>query len=472
MKKTVVIDSMFEYERTAFLEDGELKELIFQEKNTLNIGDIVVGKIKKILPGKFIFIDIGDEKSAFLCQTDKKEKNIFEFDINKNKEILKFKEGDDLIVQIEKEGTDLKGIAVTTKLSLTGKYAVILLNDSHIGISKKIEQNRDKLKEIVGEILPEGYGIILRTNCQNIDYNILKNEILYLIEKSKRIINFGRYVKSPNILYREKKEADKLIIDLLEENDEIILNNEERFKEIKEENVFNNIKLYKEPMPIFEAYSIENQIEKVFNNKIWLKSGGFIIIDEIEAMCIIDVNTGKNTQKNFDKMILNTNLEAIKECAKQIRLRNLSGIIIIDLIDMKSEEDKELVFQEMKKYAKKDRQPINIYPINELGVLQLTRKKGKKSINRVIMKTCSYCNGTGKIKNENYIANQIKNKIISIFSNTIYNKLIINCNSKVANCLLKNFNIEKLEENFNSKIIINTIPKSKLDYFEIEKIKE
>lgn len=469
MKKTVVIDSIFEYERTALLEDGELKEIIFEEKGSFNVGDIVVGKIKKILPNKFIFIDIGDEKSAFLCLTDKKEKNLFKFDEYKKKNVLKFKEGDEILVQIQKYGTDLKGICVTSKISLTGKYAVILLNDNHIGISKKIESNREELKKIAEEILPENYGIILRTNCQNIEIETLKKEIIDLVYKSKEIIEKSNYIKAPKIIYKEKKESEKLIVDLLNFEDEIFINNIERKEEIEKLKIFENIKLYDDKLPIFEAFCIETQIEKLFNNKIWLKSGGFIVIDEIEAMTIIDVNTGKNIEKNFEKMILKTNLEAIKEIAKQINLRNLNGMIMIDLIDMENKEDREKVFEEMKKYSKKDRQPITVYPINELGILPLTRKKGRNSISKMIMNTCNICNGTGKIKNENYICNTIKNKIISILSNTIYNKITINCHIKVSNNLNKN--IEFIKQKYNACIEIHPINTTKLDYFEIEKTK-
>lgn len=471
MKKTIIIDSIFDYERTALLENGELKEIIFQENKGFNIGDILIGRVKKILPGKFIFIDIGHERNAFLCLTDKKEKGLFQFDNNKNKFILNVKEGEEIIVQIEKEGTDLKGIAVTSRLTLTGKYCVLLLNENHLGISKKIEENRDSLKQMAKEILPKEYGLILRTNCKNISIDILKEELLYLIEKSKKILELGKYLKAPKVLYFEKKQCEKIIIDLLKDGDEVFLNNKELFEKFKEEKIFNNINFYDESMPIFEAFSIESQLDKVFHNKIWLKSGGFIIIEDLEAMTVIDVNTGKNIQKDYDKMVLKTNLEAIKECAKQIRLRNLSGIILIDLIDMNKDEDKKLIFDEIKKLAKEDRQPINIYPINELGIMQLTRKKGLKPVYEMIMNTCPMCNGLGKVKNESYIANQIKNKTISILSNTIYNKIVISSNSKIINALNKSFNVEILEKKYNAKIELNTILTSKFDYFEIEKIK-
>lgn len=471
MKKTIVIDSIFDYERTALLENGELKEIIFTEKSSFNIGDILVARIKKILPNKFIFLDIGDEKNAFLCLTDKKEKHLFQFDENKKKDVLKVKEGQEIIVQIQKEGSDLKGISVTTRLTLTGKYCVLLLNENHLGISKKIEENREALKQMAKEILPEGYGIILRTNCKDISIDILKEELLYLIEKSKKIIEIGQYSKAPYVLYNEKKQYEKMIIDILKDEDEVFLNSEEDFKSLKAQNIFPNINFYKETIPIFEAFSIENQLEKVFNNKIWLKSGAFIIIDNVEAMTIIDVNTGKNIQKDYEKMVLKTNLEAIKECAKQIRLRNLSGIIMIDLIDMKNQDDKNTIFMEMKKLAKEDRQPITIYPINELGILQLTRKKSLKPLSEVIMNTCPFCSGIGKVKNENFIANEIKNRIISILSNTIYNKLIISSNAKIINSL-NSFNIQKLGQKFNAKIELNVASKTKFDYFEIEKIKE
>lgn len=464
---------MFGYKRTALLENNHLKEIVVEENNAFNIGDILVAKVKKILPSKFAFLDIGEEKNAFLALNDKKEKGLYSYDENKKKYVLQIKEGQDLIVQVEKEGTDLKGMTVTTNLKLTGKYLVLLLKEENIGISKKIDidEQRETFNKIAKEILPKGYGIIFRTNCKNISKNIIENELIELIKNGEEILEKGKYLMPPNLLYKAKSETEKMIIDVLEEEDEVIVNNRDEYLKLLDNMIFKNIRLYEDSLPIFEVFSVEQQLEKLMHNKIWLKSGAFLIIEKFEAMTVIDVNTGKNVQKKYDEMVLKTNLEALKEALNQIRLRNLSGIIILDLIDMKSQEDKIKIYETAKRFAKEDRNSIIMYPITELGLLQMTRKKRLKPIYEVIMKNCNACNGFGKVKNENYIANTIKNKLISICSNTIFNKIIISSNSKIIKALRDNFNIKEIEDKFSVEITTNVINTNKIDYFEIEKFK-
>lgn len=470
MKRQLIIDSFFGYERTALLEDNELKEVIIEYKNNFNIGDIFVAKIKRILPNKFAFVDLGADRNAFLGIIDKKEKGLYIYDENKKKNVLNIKEGQDIVVQVNKEGTDLKGVTVTTNITITGKYVVLLLNEESIGISKKIETNekRDFLKNIAKNVLPKGYGVIFRTNCNKVEKEIVENEILFLIEKGKKIYEKSKYTKSPAKIYYANTQAEKIVIDLLEESDEIIVNNTEAFQKFK--SIFNNTSLYEENIPIFEAYSIETKIEKALHNKIWLKNGGFLIIDYIEAMTVIDVNTGKNIQKRYNDMIFKTNMEAIYQIAKEVRLRNISGIIMIDLIDMKDNFQKEEIFNTMKNLCKKDRLPMNIYPINELGIMYITRKKELKSLYEMVTAICPMCLGLGRIKNENYISDIIKSKIISIFKNTIYNKVIISSNSKVINSLNKQMNFIEFEKKYNKIVETKIIQTCRFDYFEIEKI--
>ena len=466
MGKMLIIDSLFSYDRAGFIEDDELKEVVIEEKNTFQIGDIFIAKVKKILPSKFAFLDLGYDKNAFLGLTDKKQKNVYTFNEKTKKFTINLKQGQDILVQIEKKGTDIKGPSVTTNLTLTGKYIVLLLCEKSISISKKIDDldKREFLKNYAKEILPENYGIIFRTNCLNTDICEIREEIVSLIEQAKNLLEKSNYIKSPNRLLFAKTEIEKIICDILKENDKIITNSIENYNYLK--NKFINVELYTDNLPIFEAYSIESKIQKIFNNKIWLKSGGFLVIDYLEAMTVIDVNTGKNISKNLDDIIFKTNKEAIEQISKEIRLRNISGIILIDLIDMKNKEYKEELFQYMKQLVKKDRMPINVYPINELFIMQLTRKKTTKPLYEIISKPCFMCDGTGRTQNEIYIANTIKNKIISIFSNTIYNKVIVYANNSVIKCLedIKTFDFKGKEIEFNA------IYNSRFDYFKIEKI--
>ncbi len=465
MNKILVIDTLFNYERAGLLEDNELKEVTIEEKNSFKVGDIFIAKVKNIVPKKFAFVDLGYDKNAFLGITDKKQKDLYIFNEKTNKYTLNLKEGQDILVQVDKQGTNLKGASVTTNLTLTGKYIVLLLNEKSIAISKKID-NKDKrefLKQFANENLPKDYGIIFRTNCLEASEKEIQGEVLCLIDKGKNLLEKANYIKAPKRLFCAKTEAEKIIIDILDKNDKVITNTKESYDNLKK--IFNNVEFYNDKLPIFEAYSIENKIEKAFNNKVWLKSGGFLIIDIVEAMTIIDVNTGKNITKSFDDMIFKTNKEALEQIAKEIRFRNISGIILIDLIDMKNEEHKKQLELYMKQLCKNDRMPINVYSINELGIMYITRKKSLCSLYEMVSSTCFMCNGSGRIKSDEYVANTILNQIISIFSNTIYNKVIVYANKRV----LKYLDIIVIKD---KKIEYIEIETSKVDYFKIDKFKE
>ena len=465
MTKTLVVDALFSYERAGLLENNELTEVVIEKKSDLQIGDIFIGKVKKILPQKFAFVDLGYDKNAFLGITDKKQKDLFIYNEKTKKHVLNLKEGQDIAVQIDKQGTEIKGASVTTNLTLTGKYIVLLLKEQSISISKKIddEQKRESLKLFAKQHLPKNYGVIFRTNCTNAQTEDIKTEMLNLIKKANDLMQKIDYIKAPAKLVCAKTEIEKIITDVLTENDKVVTNSKENFESIK--TYFNNVELYQDKLPIFQAFSIESKIEKAFNNKVWLKSGGFLMIDYAEAMTIIDVNTGKNITKAFDEMAFKTNKEALEQIAKEIRLRNISGIILIDLIDMKNKEYKQELETYMKKLVKQDRMPIVTYPINELFIMQLTRKKGLKPLYEIISKPCPMCNGTGKIKNEVYIANSIKNQIISIFANTIYTKIEVYANNNVIQCL-ENMDIENID---GKTVNLNVIYPPRFDYFNIEK---
>ena len=209
MDKTLIIDSLFNYERAGLLENNELKEVIIEEKGSFQVGDIFIGRVKKILPNKFAFIDLGYDKNAFLGITDKKQKGLYTFNENTNKYVLNLKEGQDILVQIDKQGTDIKGASVTTNLTLTGKYIVLLLNEKSIAISKKIEnrEKREFLKKVANENLPQGYGIIFRTNCVNVNDEHIKNEIINLIKKAKDLLEKANYIKPPTRVFFAKTEV-------------------------------------------------------------------------------------------------------------------------------------------------------------------------------------------------------------------------------------------------------------------------
>lgn len=470
MKRELVVDYSNFYTRNAILENFELIDLIVEEHDVPQTGSIYIGKVKKILKGKFAFIDIGHEKNTFLNLIDPQEQHLY--DTKNNKKFLSIREEDKILVQIKKDGTDLKGALVTTNLSITGKYIVLFLNNTNISISNKITDTdfKNKLKQMVIDILPKGYGAIIRTNAKNAPKDLIQKEIHSLIEKSKLIFSSKEKLKFPSKIYSESSETEKIIRDYLSQDDFVYINSKTEYEKLKNNSDFKNIILYKDKLPIFQNFNIENQIEKAFHRKIWLKSGGFIIIDEVEAMNIIDVNSGKNIHKNYEKMVFKTNLEAIEESFKQIKLRNLSGMILIDLINTKDKDHAKILFEKFTQIASKDKSKISSISMTDLGLLQLTRKKTKKSLREVFTKSCPTCAGVGVVYNEQYIANIIKNQVLFIFSETNFNLVRIHSNRRVIDAFKEMLDIKKFNRNNKKLIETSIIQTAKFDYFEIEKL--
>jgi len=473
--KKILVDGLSEFFRTAVMENGELVELIIEEKNKLfTVGSIYAGVVKKILPSQFAFIDIGDSNNTFLHLTDNKERNIFE----DNK--LKIKCGQEIIVQVIKEGTEEKRPVVSSMITLSGKFIVLLFNDKGVNISRKIddETERARLLSLGNKIISqssETFGVIIRTNCLEASEKDICDEAEKLIDEYKRIVKIGTYTKAPAEIYKAENETEKIIRDLLKfDTDEVIMN------DISEYNNFvskysgkGNVVFYDGVVPMFDHFFAEKQIEKALHNKIWLKCGGFIVIDYAEACTVIDVNTGKNSRGNHRDTVLKTNAEAAREIAKQLRLKNLSGMIIIDFIDMEYSEDIEKVTQILKNEVKKDRVGVNVVGMTELGLMQITRKKIRRPLSKMLTCKCPSCNGNGFIFNEYFIADKIKNEIFSIFASTIYKKVVIVSSKKIIDILKgKNDEYKLIEEKFRAKIEFNVILTKNFNYYNIEKYKE
>lgn len=397
--KRILVDSRDFGTRIGIVEDGLLVELVYEPKNSMPIvGNIYAGKIMNVLPGmQAAFIDIGREKNAFLYYGNNKDDN---------GNVIKPKAGNDVIVQVEKAEIGSKGSVLTKKISFPGKFLVIIPNDNKIGISKKItdSEERQRIKDIVRGLLPEGFGAIIRTDGEGKSYEIYKKEIDRLVSISEGVLKKAEYIKAPAMLYTDVNGAEKAVRDYFHEDiDEIVVNSSEDYNTLLELcDEFNTsadkIKLHSDGTELFGSYYVESQAKAAFNRQVWLKSGGFIIIEQTEACVVIDVNTGKYTGRaDLQKTILKTNMEAALEIAHQLRLRNLNGMIIIDFIDMKSESDRRLVQKTLEEAVSKDRLQTIVVGMTELGLMQLTRKKKRQSIMQLMTKTCPVCGGTGRV---------------------------------------------------------------------------
>lgn len=390
MKELVILNS--ENRRIiALIEDEELVEKYEEDDNNKSIeGNIYVGKVQNVLTGlQSAFVNIGEKRNAFIHVKDILPK----IDITKNEEVEKepinklIKPGDPIIVEVKKEAVDKKGPRLSTHISLTSRFIVFMPNSPFVTVSSKIEdvRERERLKNIVEKYLPQNTGAIIRTVSENRSEEDIKEDIIKTIDKWKNI-KLKPIEKYPQKIYDKGGVLKKTIVDLVDSNlDKIIVENQKDYELVKNilEEINSNIKIEVD-QKISQKYSLEKQLKAIENTKVWLKNGGFITIEKTEALVAIDVNSGKFIGKDdAEETITEVNLEAAKEISKQIRLRDISGIIVIDFIDMKKEENKRAVIEEIIKNSKKDRSKVQVEEFTKLNLMEITRKhiNSKKKFN-------------------------------------------------------------------------------------------
>jgi len=436
MPQKIIINKDDTLIRIAILENNILEELIIEKTDKQTIqGNIYKGKIAAILPGlDSAFINIGLNKNAFLHSSDavypypdliKKEGKSKRKKIYSKKPKIEeiFREAQEIIVQINKEPYRTKGPRVTTNISLPGRFLVYLpLSRNSGGISRKIEDKaeRQRLRRILKSITKDENNFIIRTAALNINEEDLKRDIIYLKRQWSFILKKFRKSQTIALLHTDLGIIEQIIRDIYNVNvEEILVDDYQESLQIRKvlknmnSNHHTNV-VYHKGVNIFEDYGIEKQINKALNRHIWLRSGGHIIIDETEALTTIDVNTGKFIgKKDNQETILKTNLEACEQIAKQLRLRSIGGIIVIDFIDMKSKVNRDKVLNELKNKLKKDRAKTRVYGFSELGVIEITRQRLRHSLRTLLTRSCQYCNGNGHILTESVIWQNVKYHIIS-----------------------------------------------------------
>ena len=450
MKKYLILSKSVYETKLALLEDNKLDEMYIERNNKKEItGNIYKGKVVDILNnGEIIFVDIGLEKNAFLSFENKKN-------------IPKFNVDDRLIVQTESEPRDEKGAKLTLDYSINGENLVLLPKSKNLSISKKIKdiEEVNRLKNI---FLSIDNGLILRTNSEGKseerllkEYKDLKN-IEKQINKDFEKINTGLLYDVNSIL----KKAVVLFDDSIEE---FIIDDEHIFKEIKylleeigKKDLIKKLRKYFKDEDIFEYYNINSQIERALDRKVYLDSGAYIIIEKTEALISIDVNTGQNTgNKTLQELIFQTNLEATKEIARQIKLRNLAGIIIIDFIDMKKFSNKKRILEKFKKYLSKDKVEINSVEYTILGLIQFTRKRQGKELALYYREKCQYCEGIGYFLSKDRIILNLLEDLNNQIKSQDIKKIVIRTKKdiiKELNKYIDNNKIEYIEDNNFYKI--------------------
>ena len=439
MYKELIVNVTGHETRVALLEDKSVVEFFIEKGEDSNIGgNIYKGRVQRVLPGmQASFVDIGLNQAAFLYVDDViTQQNLDEGEAppesradndtnlnNKHDLVIEkmLKEGHEIMVQIAKSPIGGKGARVTSYISLPGRYLVLMPNVDHIGVSKRIdnEEERERLRSIVREARPVNYGFILRTSAEGVDGELIKKEVVMLVNSWEAVKKKYRESRPPSILHRDLTVTFRAIRDLVtQEAEKVVIDSRFGYQAILK--YLNKIlpefairvECYDRPEPIFEYYRVEGAISRALKKKVWLKSGSFIVIEHTEALTSIDVNTGRFVgSHNFEETILKTNLEALKEIAYQIRLRNIGGIIVIDFIDMESHDNRNHVFTALKEIFEHDKCKTKILPMSEIGLIQMTRKRVRKSMNSCLCEPCRNCFGDGYVLARNTVAQKIYREI-------------------------------------------------------------
>jgi ribonuclease G len=410
--------------RVALLENGRLEEYSVERNTSRNIvGSVYKGRVKNIEMGlKAMFVDIGFEKNAFLHFWDAipaaLDSGIEEIDRpgRKQKKRITAKDipsiypvGSEVIVQVTKGPIGTKGPRVTTNLSFAGRYLVLMPFSDRSGISRKIEdpKERDRLRKILRELdIPEGLGVIIRTVGEGQRARYFVRDLRFLLDQWVKVEQRIKDQPAPSRVFEEPDLVERTVRDFLtEEIDEVLCDDQAATDRMNEmvgqisRRARNRIKFYDGATPIFESFGVQKQIDDAFHRQVWLRCGGYIVIDETEALVAIDVNTGRNKGgRDVEKTILQTNLEAADEIARQLRLRNVGGLIIGDFIDMKSRKDQQMVYTLMKERLKRDKAKTHVLPISQLGLMEMTRQRAQESLSDTIYENCPYCGGRGVVK--------------------------------------------------------------------------
>ncbi len=440
MAAEILINIRPQETRVAYVEAGILTDLKIERKTSPTlVGSIHRGRVLRVLPGmQAAFVDIGLEKAAFLYVGDIREDidsdNFLYSDKDEGTTVPDdeenpalttapktpiqdlLKEGQFILVQVSKDPMGTKGARLTTHISLPGRFVVYLPSLKHLGISRRIEseEERQRLKELVQKINPSG-GVIVRTAGEGASEESLRTDVEYLDRLSKEIFKTAEKKKTIGLIHQELDVELRALRDLMNEDVvSVFVDNEEAHRKVEKfvgqlmPKYKQNIIYYNEQKPLFDLYDIDLEISRSMDRKIWLKSGGYIVIDEAEALVVIDVNTGRYVgKKDLEDTILKTNLEAVREIAHQLRIRNCGGIIIIDFIDMEKETHREKVMSLLQEELKKDRSRTNISSMSALGLVEMTRKRIRPSLIKTLCHPCSYCEGKGYLKRKSTIAHEI-----------------------------------------------------------------
>lgn len=418
MTKKIIVNIMPEESRMALLEEGELLEVSVERTDNAHIvGNIYKGKIKNVLPGmQAVFVDIGRDKNAFLYTGDIAPGNLQGIGANGALTV-----GQDIIVQIIKDAIGTKGPRATTHLTLPGRYIVLMPTVDYIGISRRIDNDneRERLKNLAEKIRSEGTGVIIRTVAEGKEEADLRKDAEYLYNLWNSLAARAKRAHSPALLYRDVDMIIRVVRDnFTPDVDQLVVDSREAYGRVYDLLSYNSpellpkIVLHESKEDIFSHFNIDKEIAKIGQRSIWLRCGGYIVIDKTEALTVIDVNTGKYVgDSSLEDTVFRTNLEAAAEIARQLRLRDIGGIIIIDFIDMNTEEHKNAVLDALAEHLKKDRTKTNVLGLTSLGLVEMTRKKSRQNLESILYTECPCCEGRGRVQSPETVIIDIRRRL-------------------------------------------------------------
>ncbi|MDF0605420.1 ribonuclease G [Neisseriaceae bacterium TC5R-5] len=425
-KEQILINITPQETRVAVLEDNIVQELHVERASSRGIvSNIYLGQVKRVLPGmQSAFIEIGLERAAFLHIADLLEQRQHPTEPQRIEKMLF--EGQTILVQVIKDPIGTKGARLSTQISLAGRFLVHLPQEEHIGVSQRIENDdeRNSLKTRLEKLLPSPNpspcGYIIRTSAETASDEELKADVEYLTKLWADIRHKSQHLPAQSLLYEDLPLAVRVLRDMVSDyTDKVIVDSTENYSRMVEfaaqyvQMVVSKIERYSGERPLFELHGIETEIDKALSRRVNLKFGGYLIIDQTEAMTTIDVNTGGFVgNRNFDETIFKTNLEATQVIARQMRLRNLGGIIIVDFIDMDNEEHQLAVISELAKALARDRTRVTLNGFTSLGLVEITRKRTRESLAHVLCEPCTVCQGRGEVKTAQTVCYEIQRDIV------------------------------------------------------------
>ena len=505
MYKQLIINVTEHETRVALLDDGNIAELYVDRGDDSDIaGNIYKGRVLRVLPGmQAAFVNIGLNQAAFMYVDDvyhdgyKEYERLFDLESETDEADLEddkrsgseekrdfsiegiLREGQEILVQAAKSPMGTKGARISSYISLPGRFLVLMPTSDHIGISRRIEDDveRERLKSMVQKLRTEDYGYIVRTAAEGVQEEKLAYEMGFLNNLWKNIQRKFEIARAPSLLHAELSISLRAVRDLLiQEVDKLVIDSKPTYHAVLSflDNYMpvlkDHVVLYEGSEPIFDAYNLEGDISRALKRKVWLKSGGYILIEHTEAVVAIDVNTGRYVGKhNLEETILKTNLEAVKEIAYQIRLRDLGGIIIIDFIDMEKKSNQEKVFNALKEALKKDKSKTHVLPISEMGLIQMTRKRTREPLTRILCEPCFYCDGEGYLVSRQSICYNIYREILRDAHDMNSTRLTLRVNPRIAELFLgeEDLLISNLERHIGKQIVIYPNPEFHMEQFDI-----